>query len=168
MTEQSTDFLTADSKAKIDHWLAKFPADRKRSAVLAALHIAQKQNGGWLTEEAMNAVAAYLELPNIAVYEVATFYSLYDLKPVGKHKLCVCTNISCMLRGSDEIMQHLQKNLGIKNGETTSDGLFTLREVECLASCGTAPVMQIGDDYYENLTPERVDQILKELAGAGE
>jgi NADH-quinone oxidoreductase subunit E len=167
MNEPKKDFLTNESKTQIDHWVAKFPADKKRSAVLAALHIAQKQNKGWLNEDAMNAVAAYLGLPNIAVYEVATFYSMYDLKPVGKHKICVCTNISCMLRGSEEIMEHLEKKLNIKAGETTLDGQFTLREVECLASCGTAPAMLLDDQYYENLTTENVDQILKDLVAGG-
>jgi NADH-quinone oxidoreductase subunit E len=111
----------------------------------------------------MDAVAAYLGMPKIAVYEVATFYNLFDLKPVGKYKIAVCASISCMLCGSDETLDYLQKKLGIKIGQTTRDGKFTLKKVECLASCGTAPMMQIGNDYYENLSPKKIDSILESL-----
>lgn len=155
--------LTEESRNAIDEWLAKFPSEQKQSAVLAALRIAQEQNNGWLTTELMDAVAAYLNMPTIAVYEAATFYTMYDLKPVGRHKISVCTNISCMLCGAENIIGHLKKRLNIEVGDTTSDGKFTLKEVECLAACGGAPMMMIGKQYYENLTPEKVDTILDEL-----
>ena len=157
------DLISAASKAEIDKWIAKYPPDQKQSAVMAALRVVQDQNGGFLTNELIEAVAEYLEMPAIAVYEVATFYSMYELKPVGKHKICVCTNISCMLCGSDDIVEHLQKRLGIKFGETTSDGRFTLKEVECLGACVNAPMLQIGHQYYENLTPAKIDQIIDSL-----
>lgn len=111
----------------------------------------------------MDAIAEYLDMRPIAVYEVATFYSMYELEPVGKHKICVCTNISCMLLGSDTVVDHLSDKLGINLGETTTDGRFTLKEVECLGACVNAPVIQIGDKYYENLTEEKIDQVLEGL-----
>ncbi len=151
--------LSKDSLAQIDREIAKYPPDRKQSAVMAALRIAQEEHG-WLSEPLMDYVAGLLALRPIQVYEVATFYSMYDLKPVGKHKICVCTNISCMLRGSEQVVKHLENKLGIRLGETTPDGRFTLKEVECLAACGGAPMFQIGKKYYENLTPEKIDQIL--------
>jgi len=157
------DLITAESKSDIDKWLAKYPPDQKQSAVMAALRIVQDQNGGYLTNDLIEAVAEYLEMPAIAVYEVATFYSMYEMKPVGKHKICICTNISCMLCGSDTIVGHLQKKLGIKLGETTADGKITLKEVECLGACVNAPMMQIGHEYYEKLTPEKIDQIIDSL-----
>jgi NADH-quinone oxidoreductase subunit E len=150
-------------RAEIDRWIAKYPPEWKQSAVMAALRIVQDDNGGWLTTELMNDVAAYLEMPAIAVYEVATFYSMYELKPVGKHKICVCTNVSCMINKADEIVEHLENKLGIGFGEVTEDGRFSLKEVECLGACGGAPMMQIGQQYYENLTPEIVDAILEGL-----
>ena len=155
--------ISDESRAEIDRWIAKYPADRKSSAVMAALRIVQDQNRGFLTTELMDAVAAYLDMPSIAVYEVATFYSMYELEPVGKHKICVCTNISCMLRGSDNIVEHLSQRLGIGLGETTPDGRFTLKEVECLGACVEAPMFQIGDTYYGDLTPEKIDRILDNL-----
>lgn len=155
--------LSVETRAAIDRWLAKYPPDQKQSAVMGALSIVQEQNGGWLTTELMDAIAAYLEMSPIAVYEVATFYSMYELKPVGRHKICVCTNVSCMLCGSEKIVNHLQEKLGIGFKETTTDGKFTLKEVECLAACGGAPVVQIGKQYYENLTPEKIDEILAKL-----
>ncbi len=150
-------------RAEIDRWIAKYPPEWRQSAVMAALRVVQDDNGGWLTEELMDKVAAYLDMPPIAVYEVATFYSMYELKPVGRHKICVCTNVSCMINGSDRIVEHMEKRLGIKLGETTPDGRFTLKEVECLGACGGAPMFQIGNKYYENLTPELVDSILDGL-----
>jgi NADH-quinone oxidoreductase subunit E len=150
-------------RAEIDRWIAKYPPEWKQSAVMAALRIVQDDNGGWLTTELMNDVAAYLEMPAIAVYEVATFYSMYELKPVGKHKICVCTNVSCMINKADVIVDHLQDKLGIGFGEVTEDGRYSLKEVECLGACGGAPMMQIGKQYYENLTPEIVDAILEGL-----
>lgn len=155
--------LSQAARKHIDLWLQKYPQDQKQSAVIAALTYVQQENGGYLTDELMDAVAAYLGMPKIAVYEVATFYSMFELKKVGKHKICVCTNISCMLMGSDTIVDHLKKKLGIKMGETTADGRYTLKSVECLAACGGGPMMQIGPDYYENLTPQVVDDILAKL-----
>ncbi len=154
--------LSPEVRARIDRWIAKYPPDRKQSAVMAALRIVQEEHG-WLRRELMDAVADYLEMPPISVYEVATFYSMYDLEPVGRHKICVCTNISCMLRGAEDVVRHLEERLGIKMGETTPDGRFTLKEVECLAACGGAPMFQIGKRYYENLTPEKIDAILDSL-----
>jgi NADH-quinone oxidoreductase subunit E len=155
--------FTPEVRAEIDRWIAKYPAEWQQSATMAALRIVQDMNGGWLSRELMDDVAAYLELPPIAVYEVASFYSMYELKPVGRHKVCVCTNVSCMINGSDKIVGHLENKLGVKLGGTTEDGRFTLKEVECLGACGGAPMMQIGRQYYENLTPEGVDKILGEL-----
>ncbi len=165
MSENKASLITPEVRKEIDRSLEKYPPDRKQSATLIALRLVQNQNDGWLSEELMDAVADYLELPRIAVYEVATFYSMYDLKPAGKHKICVCTNISCMLRGSDEIVKHIQKRLGnVPLDEQTPDGRYILKEVECLAACVSAPVMQIDyDKYYENLTIEKVDAILDQL-----
>lgn len=158
--------ISEAAKQEINDWIAKYPASCKQSAVMAALAVVQRENGGWLDQQRMDAVADYLEMPRIAVYEVATFYSMYDLKPVGRHKIGVCTNISCLLRGSDKIVEHLQKRLNVKCGQTSADGRFTLKEVECLAACGGAPMMQIDQTYYENLTPEKVDEILERLQSA--
>lgn len=160
----STFVISDDNKTKIDHWLTKYPPEQKRSAVVPALLYVQEQNEGWLSESAMDAVAEYLDLPPIMVYEVATFYDMFELKPIGKHKISVCTNLSCMLRGSDEIVSCLKRRLGIGLGETTKDRRFTLREVECMAACGGAPMCQIDDrDYHENLTPEKMLEILDTL-----
>ena len=155
--------FSKETTQAIDEWIAKYPADQKQSAVMPALRIVQEAHEGSLTTELMDAVAAYLEMETVAVYEVATFYSMYELKPVGKHKICVCTNVSCMLCGSEQIVSHLQNKLGIKLGETTEDGKFTLKEVECLGACGGAPMFQIEREYHENLTPEKVDKILDGL-----
>lgn len=155
--------LSKEAKQKIDQELLKFPNDQKQSAVMAALTIVQKENGGWLTTALMDAVANYLDMSKIAVYEVATFYSMYELKPVGKVKIAICTNVSCYLCGSDKIVEYLKQKLGIGFGQVTSDGKFSLKEVECLGSCGTAPMFQIDDNYYENLTPEKIDKILEQF-----
>ena len=156
--------ISAEAKRQIDHWLSKYPADQRRSAVVASLLLVQAQNGGFLTEAAMNAVADYLQIPHIEVYEVATFYDQYHLHPIGRHKIAVCTNVSCMLRGSEDIVHYLENRLKIKMGETTADGKFTLREVECLAACGGAPMCQVDDrQYYENLTPETMGNVIDEL-----
>ncbi len=162
---QSTEpaMISDASRADIDRWIAKYPPEQRQSAVMAALRIVQDQNGGHLTNALMDAVANYLGMPKIAVYEVATFYSMYELEPVGRHKICVCTNISCMLCGSEQIVAHLEKKLGVKMGETTSDRRYTLKEVECLGACCGAPMLQIGRTYYENLTPAKVDEILAKL-----
>jgi NADH-quinone oxidoreductase subunit E len=155
--------LLPEDIAAIEREAGKFPVEQKRSVVLAALRIVQLSHDGWLTKELMDAVANYLEMPPIAIYEVATFYTLYDLKPVGRHKIYVCTNISCLLRGSDGIVDHLKTKLGIGFGQTTADGKFTLKEAECLAACGAAPMFQIGLDFHEDLTPEKIDAILDAL-----
>jgi NADH-quinone oxidoreductase subunit E len=154
--------LSAHVREEIDHWVAKFPAGRQRSAVIAALHAAQHENGGYLTAELMTAVADYLKLPPIQVFEVASFYSMFETKPVGRRSISVCTNISCMLRGADDILAHVEKRLGIKAGESTPDGKFYLKiEEECLAACCGAPMMMIDHVYHENLTPKSVDEILE-------
>ena len=163
MEKNVIDLLSVESRAEIDKWVAKYPPEHKQSACMAALRIAQDANEGYLTEPLMNAIADYLGIPRISVYEVATFYSMYEFNPVGKHKICVCTNISCMLCGSDDVVAHFKKRLGIGLGETTEDGRFTLKEVECLGACVGAPMFQIGETYYENLTPEKIDAILDQL-----
>jgi NADH-quinone oxidoreductase subunit E len=156
--------LSAHIRGEIDHWVAKFPPDRKRSAVISALHAAQHENHGHLTTELMDAVAAYLGLPPIQVYEVATFYSMFETKPVGRHHVSVCTNISCMLRGAEDIVAHCERKLGIKLGESTADGrIYLKREEECLAACTGAPMLMADHVFHENLTPESVDKILDEL-----
>lgn len=163
MDTHVNDLISAESRAEIDKWIAKYPVDQKQSAVMAALRIVQDANGGYLTTELMDAIAEYLGMPAISVYEVATFYSMYELSPVGKHKICVCTNISCMLCGSDEVVAHLRKRLGIGLGETTPDGRITLKEVECLGACVDAPMCQLGEKYHAKLTPEKIDAILDQL-----
>jgi len=155
--------LSAESKAKIDRELTKYPADQRRAAVMSALRIAQDEHG-WLSKETIAEVAAYLGIPDIAALEVATFYNMYDLEPVGKYKLTVCTNISCMLRDAYGIVEHLEHKLGIHCGETTADGNFTLREGECMGACGGAPLLHINNkDMREFLTNEKLDALLEEL-----
>jgi len=162
-TAPSKALLSVDTRAKIDHWVAKYPPERKQAAVIAALMAAQEENGGWLSVELIEAVAEYLEMPPIAAHEVATFYTMFDLKPVGRHKVSVCTNISCQLNGSNRIIEHIQKRYDIKPGDTSADGKITLKAVECLAACGGAPMMMVDKTYFENLTPGRVDEILDKL-----
>ena len=163
-TESDMTLLNSHTRAEIDHWVARFPPEQKRSAVLQALYAAQHQNQGFLTTELMDAVADYLGLPNIHVYEVASFYSMYETKPVARHNVAICTNISCMLMGSDSIVEHVENKLGIKIGESTEDGRIYLKcEEECLAACAGGPMMQVDHVYYENLTPEKVDEILDAL-----
>ena len=149
---------------EIDRWTAIFPAERKQSALLAALRAAQHENGGYLNTELMDGVADYLQLPRIAVYEVASFYSMLETAPCGRHSVSVCTNISCMLRGADAIVAHIENKLGIKVGESTADNrIFLKQEEECLAACCGAPMMMVDHKYYENLTPEIVDAVLDGL-----
>ena len=156
--------LSKHFKDEIDDWKARFPADRQRSAVLKALHIVQHENEGYLTAEQMNAVADYLDLPPIQVYEVATFYSMFQTQPVGRNEVSICTNISCMLRGADDIVEHVEGRLGIKLGESTEDGkIFLKEEEECIAACCGAPAMQVNHKYYEDLTTDMVDSILDGL-----
>ena len=165
MSETKTDSsLSAHAREEIDHWLSRYPKDQKQSAVLAALRIVQHENGGYLTTALMDAVAEYLEMPPIAVYEVGSFYSMLETEKVGKHCISVCTNISCMLCGSDRIVEHIENRLGIRVGQSTADGRYFLKqEEECLAACCGAPMMQVNHVYYENLTPEKVDEILASL-----
>ena len=162
--EAALEILSDHTRGEIDHWRTKYPQERRRSAVLAALREAQHQNAGFLTPDLMDAVAAYLELPTIYVYEAASFYSMFETKPVGRHSVSVCTNISCMLRGSDDIVAHIEEKLGIETGESTDDGrIYLKREEECLAACCGAPMMMVDHVYYENLTAQRVDEILDGL-----
>ena len=158
------ELLSDHTRDEIDHTLAKFPPDQKRSAVLSALSAAQHQNQGYLTTDLMDAVAEYLGLAAIHVYEVASFYSMYEIKPVARNNVAICTNICCLLMGSDSIVDHVESKLGIKIGESTEDGRIYLKcEEECLAACAGGPMMQVNHKCYENLTPERVDEILDEL-----
>ena len=156
--------LNADTQAKIDHWVAKFPPENKRSALIQALLAAQDQNGGWLDKDSIEAVADYMDLPPVWAYEVASFYSMLDTKPVGKHKVNICTNISCWLNGAEDIVKHVEKKLGIGLGETTEDNRITLIvEEECLAACCGAPMMVVDGHYHENLDVARIDEILDGL-----
>lgn len=158
------DILSDHVREEIDRWKARFPEDRQRSAVIGALHAVQHENDGYLTAELMNGVADYLDLPTIQVYEVATFYSMFQTKPVGRHNVAICTNVSCMLRGADDIVAHVERKLGTKIGQSTDDGrVYLKREEECLAACCGAPMMMVDHKYYENLTPEKVDEILDAL-----
>lgn len=164
MKKNPNELLSGHVREEIDRWVARYPADRKQSAILAALREVQHENGGYLTTELMDAVAEYLDQPPMNVYEAATFYSMYEVNPVGRHSISVCTNISCMLCGSDDILSHIEKKLGIKVGQSTPDGKFFLKqEEECLAACTGGPMMQVDHVYYENLTPEKVDRILDSL-----
>lgn len=156
--------IQGEVKARIDRWISHYPAEQKQSAVMPALRIIQEINAGYLTTELMDQVADYLDMRPIAVYEVATFYSMYEHEPVGKHKLAVCTNISCMLRGSDDIVDYLEKKLKVSVGSVTEDGLFSIKKVECLGACGGAPMMMVDKQYYENLTEESLDALLEEFA----
>lgn len=156
--------LSDHLREEIDHWVAKFPAGRQRSAVIGALHAAQHENGGYLTAPLMVAIARYLGLAPIQVFEVAAFYSMFETRPVGRHCVSVCTNIACMLRGADEIVTHLERRLGIRLGDSTPDGrIFLKKEEECLAACTGAPMMMVDHKYHEHLTLERVDEIIDGL-----
>ena len=147
---------------QIEKELEKYPADRKQSAVMAALRIVQDEYR-WVSMEIMQEIADLLEMPAIHVYEVATFYSMYEHKDVGQHKFCVCTNISCQIRGSKGVLDYLKEKTGIGPGESTADGRITIKEVECLGACGGAPMMQVDKDYFENLTTKSIDKILEGL-----
>lgn len=155
--------LSADVQEQLADWLRRFPEDQKQSAVIAGLHAIQHEHG-YLPVEQMNALAESLAMPAIAVYEVASFYSMFELQPVGKNTIAVCTNLSCMLRGGEEILNYLEDKLAIKCGQSTKDGKFYLKkEEECLAGCCGAPMMQLNHVYYEHLTPSKVDEILDAL-----
>jgi NADH-quinone oxidoreductase subunit E len=156
--------LNDKTRAHIDHWLAKFPPDRKRSAVLQGLHAAQEQNAGWLTDELIAGVAKYLDLPPVWAYEVASFYSMFELEKVGRHNVAFCTNISCWLNGAEDLVAHAEKKLGCKTGQSTADGrVYLKREEECLAGCAGAPMMVINGHDHERLTVEKVDELLDGL-----
>jgi len=159
-----SDLLSDQVRDEIDRWKVRFPEDKQRSAVIGALHAVQHENGGYLTDEQLNAVADYLHLPTIQVYEIATFYSMFQTTPVGRHNVAICTNISCMLRGADDIVEHVEAKLGIKLGESTADGrVYLKQEEECLAACCGAPMMMVDHKYHENLSKEKVDEILDVL-----
>ena len=156
--------LSEDIREEIDTWVAKFPVGKQRSAIIGSLHAVQEHNKGYLTPELMDAVADYLGLQRIYVYEVATFYSMFQTEPVGRNEIAICTNISCMLSGSDLIVQHIENRLNIKLGESTKDGnIFLKKEEECLAACTGAPMMMVNHQYIENLNIEKANEILDEL-----
>ncbi|MBB5206733.1 NADH-quinone oxidoreductase subunit NuoE [Chiayiivirga flava] len=156
--------LTAHVREHLDHWVAKFPPDRKRSAVIQGLFAAQESNGGWLTDELIAAVAKYLDIPPIWAYEVATFYSMFETSPVGRNNVAICTNISCWLNGAEDIVRYCEKKLGTRLGESTADGrIYLKREEECLAACAGAPMMVVNGHYHEKLDTAKVDEILDGL-----
>jgi NADH-quinone oxidoreductase subunit E len=155
--------FSEDLRAAIDREIAKYPGEWKQSAVMAALTLVQDANGGSLTRALMDDIAAYLDMPAVSVYEVATFYGMYDLEPVGRHKVCVCNSISCMLNGSEELIEHVQAHYGIGPGETSADGKFTLKEFECLGACKDAPAVLVDKVYHERLTPAALDRLIDEL-----
>ena len=156
--------LNEHTRHEIDEWIGRFPTGKQRSAVLSALRFTQEQNNGYLTPELMDAVAEYLRLPAVQVYEVATFYSRFETHPCGRHHVSICTNISCMLNGAEDLVAHCEKKLGIKLGESTPDGrIFLKKEEECLAACTGAPMMMVDHVFHEYLTPEKVDKVLDEL-----
>jgi NADH-quinone oxidoreductase subunit E len=150
------------SLQKVQQIIARYPQGKHKSALLPVLHIAQEEFGGWLDVPVMDYVASLLNILPIEVYEVATFYSMYNLRPVGRYVFEVCQTGPCMVNGSDEIIEYIKQKLGIKVGETTADGLFTLKTVECLGACGYAPMMQLGKNYREHLTPEKINMIIEE------
>lgn len=154
--------FSAETEALMQNIIKRYPEGRHKSALLPLLHIAQADSNGWLSVPVMNRVAEILHIKPIEVYEVASFYSMFHLEPVGNCLIEVCRTSSCWLRGANDIVAHIEKRLGIKDGETTADGKFSLHTVECLGSCGTAPMLQIGEQYHENLTMDKVDQLLEE------
>lgn len=161
-TNQTVNF-SAEALAECQKIMSRYPAGKHKSALLPILHIAQAENNGWLSSATMDKVAEILSIQPIEVYEVASFYSMYNLKPVGKCTLEVCRTVPCWLSGSEDLVAYLEKKLSIKVGETTKDGMFTLKTVECLGSCGTAPMLQCGASYHENLTNEKTDILIEKL-----
>jgi NADH-quinone oxidoreductase subunit E len=155
--------FTPEIRAEIDRHITKYPEDWEQSAVMPALTLVQEANGGWLSRELMDDVAAYLDMPRVAVYEVATFYGMYDLDPAAENKVCICNSISCMLCGSEGLIEHVEKKYGVKPGETTSDGRFTFKEVECLGACRDAPAVLVGKTYHEKLSAEALDELIEGL-----
>ena len=157
--------LSKECKEKIDFWRSKFPKDKARSAILMALRVVQDEKG-WLSDESLELVADYLNVPRVEVFEVVSFYSMYNRKPVGKHTIAVCNSLSCYLCKCNDLVGHLEKKLGIKPGETTKDGMFTLKYAECLAACGGAPAVLVGDDeYHQHMTSEKLDVLIEKLSG---
>ena len=166
VVEGKASLLSDSTRAAIDHWVSKFPdgLEGRRSAIIQALYAAQQQNGGWLNAELMDAVSDYLDVPPVWIYEVATFYSMLETEKVGRHSISICTNISCMLCGADDVVEYVENKLGIKMGETTEDGRVFLKiEEECVAACVGAPMMIVDGHYHENLTPEKIDRIIDAL-----
>jgi NADH-quinone oxidoreductase subunit E len=159
----STVNLTASMILEIDECVKKFSKNRKQSTIIEVLHIVQKYNDGWLSLELLDAVADYLKLPRINVYEIATFYNMFEPKPVGKYKICVCSNLSCMLCGSKVVFNHLRNKLNINLGEITQDGKFSLQEIECMAECDKSPVISVNNQQYTNVTTKNIDDILVSL-----
>jgi NADH-quinone oxidoreductase subunit E len=155
--------FTDDIRAAIDQEVAKYPPEWKQSAVMPALTLVQDASGGSLTRELMDDVAAYLDMPEVAVYEVASFYGMYDLEPVGRHKVCVCNSISCMLNGSEELIEHVREHFGVAPGQTSEDGKFTLKEFECLGACKDAPAVLVDKVYHECLTPAALEKLIDGL-----
>jgi NADH-quinone oxidoreductase subunit E len=155
--------FTPGIRAEIETWCAKYPAEWRQSAVIPALQILQDANGGWLAQRQLDDLALFLGMPPIAVYEVASFYSMFDLKPVGRHKVCVCNSISCLLRGSEQLIHHIEEKYGVGPGETTVDGRFTFKEVECLGACRDAPAVLIGRRYHEKVSAETLDTLIDDL-----
>jgi NADH-quinone oxidoreductase subunit E len=161
---EGTPALPSHVRHELDRWVARFPTGRQRSAIIAGLHAAQHENQGYLSRELMDGVAAYLGVPPIQVYEIATFYSMFETKAVGRHSVSVCTNVSCLLRGGDDLLRHIEAKLGITVGESTPDGRIFLKcEEECLAACCGAPMMMVDHRYHEHLTTDKVDEILDAL-----
>ncbi|MBK1694890.1 NAD(P)H-dependent oxidoreductase subunit E [Chromatium weissei] len=155
--------FNAEIRATIDEIISKYPSEWKQSAVMPTLTLIQDVNGGWLTRELMDDVAIYLDMPAVSVYEVATFYGMYDLKPQGKHKVCICNSVSCLLRGSEQLIHHVEHKYGVRQGETTADGRFTFKEVECLGACCNAPAVMVDKTYYENLSSDALDELINGL-----
>ena len=156
--------LSKHVRKEIDRWKLRFPEDQQRSALIGALHAVQHENNGFLTAELMQQVADYLDLAPIQVYEVATFYSMFQTKPVGRHNVAICNNVSCMLRGADDLIEHVEEHLGIRCGESTEDGrIYLKKEEECLAACCGAPMMMVNHKYHENLTIDKINKILDDL-----
>lgn len=168
MTEQKLDTVqfNGEALALVKKIIARYPEGKQKSALLPVLHIAQAEFDGWLSPATMDYVASLLNIKPVEVYEVATFYSMFNTEPVGKCVLEVCRTSPCWLRGAEDIVEYIEKKLNIKDGETTADGMFTLKTVECLGSCGTAPMLQCGANYYENLTNEKVDTLIEKLSAA--
>jgi NADH-quinone oxidoreductase subunit E len=154
-------YISHERICEIDSWIAKYPVDQKQSAVMSALLIVQEEHR-FLTPQLMDAIAEYLDMPPIAVYEVSTFYTMYEHRPIGRNLINVCTSISCKLRDSDQVVKYLEEKFGIKLGETTPDGRYTIRSVECLGACVNAPMMQVNKEYHENLTTAKIDQVLEQ------